>query len=77
MPVDAFVAHLGVLAQKLICQRQRRRIVFEICKDFRLALRVVIPSQLAIDEHQIVMGYFGGPPEKYAPALCLSNHLEV
>ena len=55
MPVDAFVAHLRMFAQELVRQRQRCRIVFELGKDFCFALRIIIPSQLAIDQHQVVM----------------------
>src|ERR1041385_736466 len=56
VPIDAFIAHLGMLAQKLIRQRQSAGIVFEVSKNLCLTFCVFGPAELPINQHQIVVG---------------------
>src|SRR5215510_2252910 len=55
MPVDALIAHLGMLVQELVGQGQRAGIILQIGEDLGLALRLIGPAQLAINQHQVVM----------------------
>ena len=77
VPVDAFVAHLGVLPQKLVRQRQRSGIVLQVRKDFRLAFRIFRPSQLSIDEHQVVVRAEIFRIDRENPAVALNGPIVV
>ena len=49
VPVDAFIAHLGMLAQELIRQCQGAGIVLQISEDFRLAFGILGAANLTIN----------------------------